>query len=152
DGITALAALIATLAFGPEFGLLIGILLALAFFVARTTRPHTAELGRIPGTMIYRNVQRFTTETCPQIGMLRIDAPLYYANARYLEDRIARIVAERPDLRVLALDFASVNDMDATAALSLTRTVEALARQGAELHIVGAIGPVRDLFTRSGLR
>ena len=118
---------------------------------AHTTTPHTAELGRIPGSMIYRNIDRYPVEACPQVGILRIDAPLYYANARFLEDRIDEMFADRPQMRMLTLDFASVNDMDATAVLSLGRVVARLRERGKDLHIVSAIGPVRDLLQRSGL-
>ncbi len=151
DGVTAILTFAATLAVGLEVGLAVGVLAALVFFVARTTRPHTAELGRIPGTTIYRNTERFEVETCPQVGMLRIDAPLYYANARFLEDRIFAMFAKREAMRVIALDFGAVNDMDATAIGSLRRLIETLRGAGNDLHIVRAIGPVRDLFARSGL-
>ena len=151
DGLTAVAAFVATLVIGPELGLFAGIAAALVFFVARTTTPHTAELGRIPGSMIYRNASRFPVEACPQVGILRIDAPLYYANARFLEDRIDEMFADRPDMKLLALDCAAVNDMDATAVLSLGRVIDSLRERDKDLHLVAAIGPVRDLLERSGL-
>ncbi len=151
DGVTAILTFVATLAIGLEVGLAVGVVAALLFFVARTTRPHTAELGRVPGTTIYRNVDRMEVEICPQVGMLRIDAPLYYANARFLEDRILAMFAAREPMRVIALDFGSVNDMDATAIQSLHRLIESLRAGGNDLHIVRAIGPVRDLLARSGL-
>jgi SulP family sulfate permease len=151
DGLTALFAFIATMVIGPELGLFVGIAVALVFFVSRTTTPHTAELGRIPGSMIYRNINRYSVEACPQVGILRIDAPLYYANARFLEDRIDAMFADRPEMKLLALDFAAVNDLDATAVLSLGRVVERLRERERDLHIVAAIGPVRDLLERSGL-
>ena len=151
DGITAVLTFAATLAIGLEVGLAVGVLVAVVFFVARTTKPHSAELGRVPGTTIYRNVERVEVETCPQIGMLRIDAPLYYANARFLEDRVLGLLATRESLRLIALDLGAVNDMDATAIQSLHRLIETLRAGGNDLHIVRAIGPVRDLLARSGL-
>ncbi|PRP91823.1 putative sulfate transporter [Enhygromyxa salina] len=152
DGVTSVLTFIATLVIGLEVGLAVGIVAALVFFVARTTQPHTAELGRVPGTTVYRNIERVeAAEVCPQVSMLRIDAPLYYANARFLDDRITSLLAEREPMKLLALDFAAVNDVDATAVLSLHRLIEALRAGGNDLHIIGAIGPVRDLFARSGL-
>ncbi len=152
DGLTAIATFVATLVIGLEVGLALGVALALGFFVVRTTRPHSAELGRIPGTTVYRNVERFAgLETCPQIGMLRIDAPLYYANAQFLEDRIHAMFAARPRMKLLALDCSSVSDMDATAEHALRRAVEALRTRGNDLHLIGVLGPVRDLLARSGL-
>jgi sulfate permease, SulP family len=151
DGITAVLTFAATLVIGLEVGLAVGVVIALVFFVARTTRPHLAELGRVPATTIYRNVDRVEVETCPQVGMLRLDAPLYYANIRFLEDRIMKMFAERPAMRIVALDCGAVNDMDATAVQSLHRLIEALRAGGNDLHLVRAIGPVRDLLARSSL-
>lgn len=151
DGLTAVLTFLATLVLGLEIGLAVGVIAALLFFVARTTRPHTAELGRIAGTTLYRNVARVEVEVCPQIGMLRIDAPLYYANARFLEDRILSMIAAREEMSVIALDLGAVNDMDATAIQSLRRLIETLRAGGNDLHLVAAIGPVRDLLAVSGL-
>lgn len=151
DGFIALLTFVATLAIGLEFGLMVGIGTALLFFVARTIRPHVAELGRVPGTRLYRNVERFAVETCPQVGLLRMDAPLYYANAHFLEERIFAMFAAKPTMRLLALDCAAIHDLDATAIHTLERVIEDLRRKGSDLHLVGAIGPVRDRLDRSGL-
>ncbi|MFV8751074.1 SulP family inorganic anion transporter [Nannocystaceae bacterium ST9] len=151
DALIAALTFVATLGIGLEFGLLVGIGTALLFFVARTIRPHTAELGRVPGTKLYRNVERFEVETCPQVGLLRMDAPLYYANVHFLEQRISTMFAARPAMRLLALDCAAINDLDATAVQALQRMIEDLRAKGNDLHLVGAIGPVRDRLVRSGL-
>jgi SulP family sulfate permease len=150
DGITLLLTLAATLLWGLVPGLVVGLVVALLLFVIRTAQPHIAELGRIPGTTVYRNVQRFDVETCPQVGILRIDAPLYYANARFLEDRVVQAFTDAPQMRILALECSGVGDLDATALRALRDIVEALRSQGNDLHLIGAIGPVRDLLARSG--
>ncbi len=151
DAATMVATFGATLGLGLAAGLATGLVLGLVLFVARTAAPHWAELGRIPGSEVYRNVRRFQVETCPQVGILRVDAPLYYANARFLEDRILGLVAERPDLKIVALECSSVGDMDATAVQTLRQILAQLRERGCDLHLVGAIGPVRDLLERSGL-
>jgi SulP family sulfate permease len=151
DGITLALTFVATLVFGLVEGLAVGLIIAMLLFVSRTARPHTAELGRIPGTMVYRNVDRFDVETCPQVGILRVDAPLYYANARFLEDRVMQAFADAPRMRLLALECSGVGDLDATALRTLRDLVDALRSQGNDLHFIGAIGPVRDLLESSGV-
>lgn len=151
DGVTATLTFVATLGVGLEVGLLVGIATALLFFVARTIRPHTAELGRVPGTKLYRNAERFEVETCPQVGLLRMDAPLYYANTHFLEQRIMAMFAARPAMKLLALDCAAINDLDATAVHALHGLIDDLRAKGHDLHLVSAIGPVRDALDRSGL-
>lgn len=150
DTATLVLTFAATIAISLEVGLAVGIALALLAFVYRTTRPHSAELGRMRDADVYRNVGRHQVEVCPQVGILRIDAPLYYANARFLEDRINQMFAERPDMKILMLDCAAVNDMDATALQSLQRLINSLRASGNDLHFVQLIGPIRDLMARSG--
>jgi len=151
DGATMLLTFAATLGLGLVEGLATGLLVALGLFVARTAAPHTAELGRIPGSLVYRNTQRFAVETCPQVGILRVDAPLYFANARFLEDRIHQMFAERPDMQILALECSGVGDLDSTAVQALRNVVIALRARGNDLHLVGPIGPVRDVLAKTGM-
>ena len=48
-----------TLTLGIQMGISIGVILSLALIIYRTSRPHIAELGRVPNTYFYRNVDRF---------------------------------------------------------------------------------------------
>ncbi|NJL67104.1 MAG: sodium-independent anion transporter [Microcoleus sp. SM1_3_4] len=106
----------------------------------------------MPGTDMYRNIERVENpEVCPQVGILRIEAPLYYANARFLEDQVMGLLAARASMRIIALDFKTVTDMDATAVMSLQRVIEALRAGGNDLHIVAALGRIRDQLARSGI-
>lgn len=151
DAATMALTFAATLSLGLVKGLAVGLGIALVFFVVRTAVPHTAELGRMPGSLVYRNSQRYAVEICPQIGILRIDAPLMFANARFLEDRIHQLFAERPGLKLVALDCSGMNDLDATGVQALCNVVDALRARGCDLHLIGPIGPVRDVLTRTGL-
>lgn len=151
DAVTMIATFVVTLTVGLLEGLCVGLVLAMVLLVVRSAIPHSAELGRIPGTFVYRNARRFEAEVCPQVGILRIDAPLHYANARFLEDRISRMFADRPNMKLLVLDCSGVGEIDATALQTLRNLVEALRGRGNDLHLVGAIGPVRDTLERTGL-
>jgi SulP family sulfate permease len=151
DIATMVATFVITLVLGLVVGLAAGLVVALILFVHRTASPHTAELGRIPGSMVYRNTERFAVEVCPQVGILRVDAPLYFANARFLEDRVLGLLAKRPQLRLVALDCSGISDIDATATATLRNLTLALRERGNDLHLVGPIGPVRDVLARTGL-
>ena len=84
--------LAATLGLGITTGLALGVAASLLLFVVRTTRPHVAVLGRLPGTTVYRNLRRFPdAEPIPGLVLLRFDAQLYFANAAFL--RCARLAS-----------------------------------------------------------
>ncbi|MEQ8178583.1 MAG: sulfate permease, partial [Amphiplicatus sp.] len=85
-----------TLLFGVEAGVTAGVLASLALHLKRTASPHSAIVGQAPGTEHFRNIDRHEVITSPHILTLRVDESLYFANARFLEDRIAAHIAEQP--------------------------------------------------------
>ncbi|HSI93701.1 MAG TPA: sulfate permease [Jiangellaceae bacterium] len=152
DGVTMVVTFGGTLLLGIEPGLAVGVAVSLAVFLWRTARPHTAELGRVPGTDTYRNVTRYSgLLTDPQIAVMRVDGPLYFANAQLLEDSLVDLAARRPGLRALILDASAIGDADADGAHALAQLAERLAGQGVALHLVTVRGPVRDLLARAGV-
>ena len=139
-----------TLVLGVGLGLAFGVGASLLLFVLRTTRPHTAVLGRLPGTQVYRNVLRFPdAETVPGVVIIRLDAPLYFANATYLIDEIRRRIAAQ-EARAVVVDAGGVHDIDVSALASLRDFLGELRRHGIELYVADLKGPVRDVLARSG--
>ncbi len=144
------ATLFGTLLLGVEAGLVLGVGLSLALFLHRTSRPHIAEVGRVPGTEHFRNVLRHAVQTSPRVLSLRVDESLYFANARALEDRINDEVASRPTLAHVLLQCSAINDIDASALESLQAIDQRLQASGIELHLSEVKGPVMDRLQRSG--
>lgn len=138
------ATLLATLGLGVETGLVIGVGVSLALYLFRTSRPHIAEVGLLPGTEHFRNVLRYDVRTSPQLLTLRVDESLYFANARSLEDRINEAVASRPALRHVVLQCSAINDIDASALESLEAIDQRLKDAGVLLHLSEVKGPVMD--------
>jgi SulP family sulfate permease len=144
DFSAAVATVLVTLGTGVEAGLIAGVGLSLAMFVYRTSRPHIAEVGLVPGTEHFRNVQRHTVQTDEAVLGLRVDESLYFANARALEDRLNEEVAQRPGLRHVVLQCSAINDIDASALESLEAIDARLRDAGITLHLSEVKGPVMD--------
>jgi SulP family sulfate permease len=144
DFSAAVATVLVTLGAGVEAGLIAGVGLSLAMFVYRTSRPHIAEVGLVPGTEHFRNVQRHTVQTDEAVLGLRVDESLYFANARALEDRLNEEVAQRPALRHVVLQCSAINDIDASALESLEAIDARLRDAGITLHLSEVKGPVMD--------
>ena len=140
----------ATLLVGVEPGLAIGLLFSLALFVHRSAHPHTTELGRVEGTATLRNVDRWPTRTCERIAVLRVDGPLFFASTRSLEERIAALLADRPQLDTVVVDASAIGDLDTTGAHLLSDLDEDLAESGVTLRLATVRGPVRDVIRRAG--
>lgn len=139
----------ATLALGVENGLVAGVTVSLGLYLLRTSRPHIAQVGLVPGTEHFRNVMRHEVRTSPALVSLRVDGSLYFANARSLEDRINEAVAAQPGLRHLVLQCSAINDIDASALESLQAVQLRLRDAGVLLHLSEVKGPVMDRLQRS---
>jgi SulP family sulfate permease len=136
--------LLATLALGVEIGLVVGVGVSLALYLFRTSRPHIATVGLVPGTEHFRNVLRHAVRTSPRLASLRVDESLYFANARSLEDRVNDAVAANPQLQHLVLQCSAINDIDASALESLEAIQHRLRDAGIQLHLSEVKGPVMD--------
>lgn len=145
------ATILITLGFGVEPGVLAGVALSLALLLWRTSRPHAAIVGRVPGTEHFRNVARHTVITDPAIIMIRVDESLTYLNARWLEEYVLEKVADRPQVRHVILMGSAINAIDASALESLEVINHRLADTGIRLHLSEVKGPVMDRLARSSL-
>ena len=153
DGLLALFTLSATLLVGIREGILLGVAGSAAAVLFRLSRPHVAELGHLPGTRYFRDLDR-APEALPMESVLlvRVDAAFSFFNA----DFIKRFILQKSDegdreIRAVVVDGMSINDLDTTAVEAVAQIVEELDARGIELHLTGLVGPVRDTIRHSGL-
>jgi SulP family sulfate permease len=145
-------AFVATLALGIEAGIAVAVATSLGLLFVRIMRPHTAELGRIPGTTTYRNRTRFPgAEVVPGVALVRLDAAISYVNVAFVKRRLTELTEERPDATAIVVDCSGVNDLDASGEQALEEIVDELDEAGIALHLATVKGPVRDVMMRSGL-
>lgn len=149
DFLAVAATIGATLLVGVEAGVSAGVGVSILLLLWRTSRPHIAEVGRVPGTEHFRNVLRHAVETAPAVLTIRVDESLYFANARYLEDYILDRAAGCPELRHVVLQCSAVNDIDMSALESLEAIDRRLASMGVRLHLSEVKGPVTDKLGRT---
>jgi SulP family sulfate permease len=150
---TDFAAMIGTIVMtwleGVETGLVVGVGVSVLVHLYKTSRPHVAVVGQIPGTTSFRNVARHAVVTDPEILSLRVDESLYFPNARFLEDLVNDAVAANPQVRHLILECPGVNTIDVSALESLEAINHRLADGNITLHLSEVKGPVMDQLQRS---
>ncbi|NRB48456.1 MAG: solute carrier family 26 protein [Saprospiraceae bacterium] len=142
-----------TLVFGIGEGVVAGVTLSLMTVLYRSSRPHLAVLGKLPGTNFYRNIKRFQeAQQSDEILILRFDDQLYFGNASYFKENIKRLVSEKgPNLKLLIMDASSMHDIDSTGIHALEEMYKYLAERKIRLNLCGVIGPVRDMLYRVNL-
>ena len=144
---------VATLSLGIEEGILVGVGASLLWFVVRTTRPHTAVLGRLPGTEVYRNVANYQqAERTPGVLVLRVDAQFYFGNVSFLKETLNRLETEAsPPLRAVVIEAASMNQLDSSAATALLEIARDYRDRGITLLFASTKRPVYTVMQRAGL-
>ena len=125
DFIAVTATIVLTLLVGVEVGVSAGVMLSIFLHLYKTSKPHVAEVGLVPGTQHFRNVKRHKVDTIPGVLTLRVDESLYFVNARFLEDHVLGRVAECDNLRHVVLMCPAVNEID----ISALETLEELNRR-----------------------
>lgn len=143
--------LVGVLLVGVEAGIVAGVAVSLLLLLWRSSRPHIAIVGQVPGTEHFRNVERHAVVCSAKVLSVRVDESLYFANSRYLEDRLYDLVASRPEVHHVVLMCSAVNYIDASALESLELIVERLGQANVSLHLSEVKGPVLDRLRRSQL-
>ncbi len=151
DAAAWLLTFLLVLLLGVDSGIVAGMAVSLAALLWRGSRPHIAELGRVPGTQHFRNRLRHAVEGLPGVLTLRVDESLYFANARQVRLALIGKAAGMPSCRQLVLVMSAVNRIDTTALLMLEELDRTLAERGIVLHLAEVKGPVMDVMERAGL-
>ncbi len=151
DGLAWLGTALGVILMGVEAGISIGIGLTLTALLWRSSRPHIAVVGRVPGTEHFRNVARHQVETDDAILALRVDENLHFGNAVPIDERIRAEIAQHPRARHLVLELSSVIHIDATALRMLEGLDHYVRAQGWELHFAQMRGPVLDKLRGTAL-
>jgi MFS superfamily sulfate permease-like transporter len=150
----------ATIALGAVLllGILPGILLAavasILLLLVRTSRPHVAFLGRVPGTNSYSDLARHPdNETLPGVIAFRPEASLIYVNSdAVLESVLNRVrAAGQSGLRLVVCDLSASPYVDLAGSRMLHELHGELVGRGAALRVVGAHAAVRDLLRADGI-
>ncbi|QQD18263.1 sulfate permease [Spongiibacter nanhainus] len=149
DFVAVATTILVTLTMGVETGVACGVLASLMLHLYKTSKPHMAVVGEVPGTEHYRNVNRHKVITHSNILSLRIDESLYFANASYIEDRVYELLEDMPLVEHVILMCTAVNEIDLSALEALESINARLKDQGLKLHLSEVKGPVMDALQRS---
>jgi high affinity sulfate transporter 1 len=140
--------------FGAIPGIGLAIVIAVIEFLWDGWRPHSAVLGRVEGIKGYHDITRYPdARLVPGLVLFRWDAPLFFANAEYFQERAMAAVAASPTpVRWLVVAAEPVTSVDVTAADMLAELDQALhAGGGICLRFAEMKDPVKDKMRRFGL-
>lgn len=143
------ATILGVFCFGVEAGVMAGVILSILLLLHRASRPHSAIVGQVPGTEHFRNVLRHDVITSLSVASVRIDGDLFFANARFVEERLVSMAPDGKGVRHVVLMCSAINSIDLSALEALERAMRRLKEAGAALHLSEVKGPVMDALKRS---
>lgn len=152
DGITGIVSFVGTLLFAPhlEWGIFMGVALALGGYVVRTMRPKVARLSPHPDGSL-RDARRHHLPQCCHLAIIRFDGPLNFASVSYLEDAIMGQVAEMPELKQILVDADGINEIDASGEEMLRQLIQQLRGAGYYVSLCALKDDIIDALKRAHL-
>ncbi len=135
-------------------GMIIGLLASLLFVVYRSSRPHVASLGRVPGVPgAYSDLDRHPENTpVPGVLIVRLDAQVYYANALTVRDLVKTMIAEMESPpRAVIFDASAQEEIDVTSTEVIKSLVKELQGNGIQVYLAEVHAPVLDHGRKTGL-
>ena len=154
-----MTAFLGTLFLGVEIGLAIAVCVSLIIVIYESAYPHTSVLGRLPGTNVYRNVKQYPeAERYDGIVLVRIDAPLYFANAQNVRDKIRKyrlaaqqeLDAQNGTVKYLLMEMSPVSHVDTSALHILEDMYETYLERGQQMCFVNPNLGVMQRMVESG--
>lgn len=142
---------------GVEIGLVFAIVLSLILALYRSAFPHTAVLGRLPGTDVYRNVKQYASaKRVPGLLLVRVDAPLFFANVAPVADALRKYEREATAdgdgaVKAVVIDLSPVTDVDASAVHFLAAYVRGARARGLDVALANPSCDVAKILARAGL-
>jgi MFS superfamily sulfate permease-like transporter len=156
DFLAAAAALLGVLLLDTLPGLVIGIGVSLVLLIAHTSRPHVAVLVPVThgsddnqGRVWVDASRNPDLPASPGVVVVRVEAPLLFANADFVRERVRELVSSTEGVRLVVLDGEATPSIDVTASAMLVQLRTDLRRSGVELVLAEDVGQVRDVLVQA---
>lgn len=150
DFAAAAAALVGVCAVGILEGLAIAVGISFVMLVYRASRPRMPTLGHLPGRRAYASTDTAPMAIKPErISVIRLDAPLFFANAETFQERIGEIIGRDPD--GIVVDLETVHYVDVDGADALRSVVEMVAARGIAFGVARLNAQGRDVLEKAGV-
>ncbi|CAL0312160.1 unnamed protein product [Lupinus luteus] len=151
DFLVMLVAFFGVIFISVQYGLAMAVGLSILKVLLQITRPKTVMLGRIPGTDIYRDLYHYKEAArVPGFLILRIEAPINFANITYLHERILRWIEEVEEnlmkdfsLQFVVLEMSAVSTVDSSGVSLFKDLNTALEHKGLAL-----VNPLAEVLVK----
>lgn len=140
----------ATLLLDLETAIMLGVILSLAIYLSRTSRPNV--LPRVPDPASSK--RKFVTAKgelaeCPQLRIVRVDGSLFFGAINHVEERLEKL-KDAEKRKHLAIVASGINFIDIAGAEFLVNEAKKRRQAGGGLYMIRAKESVRGFLERGG--
>jgi high affinity sulfate transporter 1 len=148
----AIVAFAGVMLLGTLKGIIVAIVVSLVTLAYHLADPPLYVLRRKPGTNVFRpqTAEHPEDESFPALLLLKLEGPVFFANAAQIAHKIEPLVAEAQP-RVLAVDLTAVLDMEYTALKMFAEAIRRQLDRGIQVWLVGMNPGVLAIVQRSPL-
>ncbi|GAV08959.1 hypothetical protein RvY_18575 [Ramazzottius varieornatus] len=119
-----LVVFLAVLILDVDIGVGIGVAYAIMTVMFRLQKPKVRGMGRMPGTDLYKPVDVYTTACqVPNVRIVRVDAPIYFANAAYIKTRLYNLAGLNDAIKKLQEHTDDVEEASSAQKYAFTNTL-----------------------------
>lgn len=136
-----------------DFAIMVGVVVSLVVFLKDSARPLVA-VGAPTlknGRRAFGNAETLNLPECPQIRMMRIEGPIFFASIEHIEREFDRLEARADTRQSRVLSLKGVNKIDLTGADFLIDRARKARAQGRDLHLIASAAPTLRTLKRLGV-
>ena len=120
--------------FNLEMGIFLGVFLSLVLFLYKSSKPEIIPVVPAPEEGAYHFVRAKGRPECPQLRIVRINGPVYFGAASFVQAALQQIDEDNPQQKSVLIAAASLNAIDIAGAEVLAQEARRRRRMGGGLY------------------
>jgi SulP family sulfate permease len=144
------ATFLSTLFLTLEEAIIIGVLMSLALYLARTSKPQVRVRAPDPNSAKRKFTDAGAVSQCPQLRFIRVDGSLFFGATSYVREQVAEQDAQHPEQKHLAIVAHGINFIDLAGSAYLAEEAERRRKAGGGLYLIRVKDTVTEQLAESG--
>lgn len=152
DALTAICTFVFTILFAPqlEYGVFLGIVLSVAYFLYKNSHPRVAFLSLYKDQSLH-DAKTYHLDVCSNIAVVRLDAPLFFANTVFFEEEVIKYLAQHKTVTHIIFVATGINEIDLTGLKIFEELIKSLTTANKKVYFSSIRAPVRERLEKAGI-
>jgi sulfate permease, SulP family len=132
-----------------EKGIFFGILLSLALYLYRVSKPNITPVVPAKEEGAYHFVSAYDHKECPQVGIIRVNGAIFYAAVDHVQTRLLKVDEFTPLKKTVLLTAGGIIFFDAAGAELLAQEARRRRKMGGRLYFYRAKEDIVEFLKKS---